>query len=174
MRSYELLAASAPSFPSEPVGSAFSQRFAVHYATGLVSDLSGVRVTVAYWAVWGTCLALILLLMHVLLSRLRLSLFAYGLCAALVILNAFALRPYAIVPGMVQDLVFILGLAAGGAVVRPRGGPSRTALSSRHRRRPRVKPPFSWPRRRGSGFRCRPRGGDAQPGRACLHTAFSL
>lgn len=109
--SYEVIAAAAPSFPSEALGSAFSQRFVVHYATGLVADLSGLRLTVAYRIVWVTCLALILLVVHLLLSRLRLSTFAYGLCAALIILNPFALRPYAIVPGMVQDLVFVLGLA---------------------------------------------------------------
>ena len=57
------------------------------------------------------CVTLLVLVLHLLLVRMGLSLFAYSLCMALVLLNPYALRPYAIAPGMLTDLVFVLGLA---------------------------------------------------------------
>jgi hypothetical protein len=107
---YEQVAEAAPSFPSHRIGSAYSERFAIHYATGLASYVSGVGLHAAYRVVSTLFLVLTLLALHALVSKRRLSTFAYGLILAIFILNPYALRSYVITPGDFQ-VVFVLGLA---------------------------------------------------------------
>src|SRR4051812_14326885 len=46
--SYERIASAAPGLPSARLGSAYTGRFAVHFVTGLLSDVLGIGLHAAY------------------------------------------------------------------------------------------------------------------------------
>lgn len=103
---YRQIAAAAPGLPDE-VGSAYAGRFVVHYLVGVVAHATGMSLDLAYGLSWG--------LLMLVLAAVLLALFGdlptgdFAVCAALFVLSPYALRPYALQTGMVQDLVFVIG-----------------------------------------------------------------
>jgi hypothetical protein len=108
---YVRIARAAPGFVDDTIGSAYTQRFASHWLVGVFHRLTGLELHQAYLIALVACLGALVLAMHRILAGLRLSLPAYALSVALLILNPYALRPYAKQPGALQDLVFVLGVA---------------------------------------------------------------
>jgi hypothetical protein len=110
--SYSLMSAAAPHLPSGGVGSAYAGRLLPHYAVGLLSDVTGFDLHTTYW-IAGIAVTLALALIAAELLR---ALDAPWIVAALV-LAAFIAGPYAspretlVAPGLLQDEVFVLGLA---------------------------------------------------------------
>src|SRR6266581_704856 len=88
VRSYETIAQAAPLFPSRQIPLHTLYRFA-----------------------WAALILLTLYAIHQALVALQIDPTAYRLCLALFLTNPYALRYYAIVPGMLQDLVFVFGTA---------------------------------------------------------------
>ncbi len=109
VRSYETIAQAAPLFPSRQIQMHHAQRFVVHYAVGSASQTLGIRLHTLYRFAWAALILLTLYAIHQALVALQIDPTAYRLCLALFLTNPYALRYYAIVPGMLQDLVAALG-----------------------------------------------------------------
>ncbi len=107
--SYRAIAAAAPGVPAEPVGSAYTGRFAIHYLVGLFSHLTSFSLSTSYDIVWVVLVAALLAALHANLRTLPTP--AYAMCAALFIFDPYALRSYLLETSMLQDLVFLIGLA---------------------------------------------------------------
>jgi hypothetical protein len=107
---YEILARAAPSFPKEVVGSAYTDRYFVHWFIGTISAVSGLPLSWIYRATCALLLSILITVIWAVFKRLDVFGWPRRLCLALVILNPYALRIYAIVPGMIADLVFQTGL----------------------------------------------------------------
>lgn len=105
---YRAIAAAAPGLPSEQIGSAYTARFGIHYLVGLLNQISIVSLDYAYAITWVMVVFAILAVGGVLFRGL--DVVSYGLCAALLLLNPYFLRPYVLQIELVQDLVFVLGL----------------------------------------------------------------
>jgi hypothetical protein len=108
---YQTIASAAPSLPTSRLGSAYTERFVIHYLLGTIAKAIGAPLPVVYWLAWGFFLALIAIVIHLILSSLRLSAISYWLCMAALLLSPFIFRLYALVPGMIQDVLFMLGLS---------------------------------------------------------------
>jgi hypothetical protein len=108
---YVPMAAAAPDLPDQDIGSAYTGRFATHYAVGLVSEALGVSVKAAYAIVWALVCAALLAVMLALLSRLGLPPWTLALCAGLFVANPYTFRQFAVETGRVQDVVLVLGVA---------------------------------------------------------------
>lgn len=106
---YRRIALAAPGFPTEPVGSAYTARFFIHYLVGVLSKVTGFSVDRTYDIVLLVVIAAILAVVYNLLRGLAVPDFA--VCASLFVFNPYTLRPYMLQTGCVQDLVFVLGLA---------------------------------------------------------------
>lgn len=118
--SYAPMAAAAPGLPHIRLGSDFTQRFVVHYCVGLLAKATGLSLPATYRAAWVVVFLAIVVTVVQLLWRLGVVGLGFRVCVAVLVLSPYAFRYYAIVPGMLADPVFELGLALSllGAVSR--------------------------------------------------------
>ena len=108
---YELMSRVAPSLPVTEIGSAYTARFVIHWSVGTISALSGASLEMTYRI---ACLIFMLAFawaVRLILIRLGATDWILGLGLALAVLNPYALRYYALVPGYLSDVVFQFGLA---------------------------------------------------------------
>ena len=111
VRSYELLAKSAPSLPAGDVPYHHAQRLFIHYIVGCFYKIFSLPIGVAY-EIWAFLIAgAIVFVVDRILLRLKLELDARTAVLAVLLLNPYTFRYYFIVPGMIADLVFVLGLS---------------------------------------------------------------
>ncbi len=108
---YSQIADAAPTLPAGPINFHHAQRFLAPYGVGVLASLVGFPVPIGFRLVTYSCLAAIVVLMHQLLRQCCLSRAMYGLCMGLLMLNPYLFRYYLLVPGMLPDVVFILGTA---------------------------------------------------------------
>lgn len=107
---YLVIASAAPGFPVERISVHFSQRWIPHYLVGFLSYSSRMELPSAYALANLAVLASILLVtLRILLKQARDEMF--GLLFFLILaLSAFSFRLNVFVPGLLADLVFVLGL----------------------------------------------------------------
>jgi hypothetical protein len=109
--SYEQIARAAPHFPQQPLQQQHAERFAIHWLVGTISDVTSIGLHDVYRV---TSLLLLLLLVAALaaaLRRLALDLNARVILTGLVIASAYPMRYLLAAPGMLADVVFLVGLA---------------------------------------------------------------
>lgn len=111
VRSYELIAATAPDLPDGELPAQHARRFVPHWTLGALADWTGLGVHALYRVAWGLLVVAIVAALHLTLGRLRAGRGAYSLAMGLLVANAYAFRYYAIAPGVLADLVFVAGLA---------------------------------------------------------------
>lgn len=108
--SYLKISSAAPSLPSEPVPFHFAQRFIPHYLVGYAAAAMGIRLETSYFIFNIILVAFIFTLSARLLFRrgkpYGLTLLAFALMA----LSPYAFRLNLLVPGMLADMVYSLGL----------------------------------------------------------------
>jgi hypothetical protein len=119
---YAQIARAAPHLPHGFIGSAYTQRFGIHYLVGLVSAL-GLSLHASYRVV-----SLVVIVLLVLAARRVVATVAVGAAAGALALSAFLLNPWSTLrdgilePASLPDTLFVLGLAVallGLARVRP-------------------------------------------------------
>ena len=111
VRSYELLARSAPSLPTGDVPYHHAQRLFIHYIVGCFYKIFSLPLGIAY-EIWALFIAgAIVAVIHRILLRLKLGVDAVTVVLAVLLLNPYTFRYYFIVPGMIADLLFVLGLS---------------------------------------------------------------
>ena len=103
--SYKLMSAAAPDLPTETIGSAYTGRFAVHYAVGLLSA-AGISLNAAYIVSWLAIFLGIVALTQRLISTAPVG--ALALALAVVVLNPYGARVSALEMGGLQDPAFAL------------------------------------------------------------------
>lgn len=111
VQSYEAIARSAPSFPEKVMPNQHTQRFVIHYIVGLVSKYLNVPLVSTYNIFLSLILIMILFTLGKTFKRLGLDPASYIFAYGVFILNPYSIRYYLITPGMISDLVFVLGLA---------------------------------------------------------------
>lgn len=121
---YHRIAAAAPGLPAQPIGSAYTARFATHYAVGLLHWATGLSLEVAYAVAFAAVLAALFATVHILFRTLAVG--DYAFAAALFVLNPYVLRPYELQTETLQDLVFVLGV--GICLIGLRDRSSRAVL----------------------------------------------
>ena len=118
---YRLMAQAAPGLlHGRIIPEWHAERFAVAWVVGVTAKLLGFSVVTSF-RVWVILvISAICLVLAELLMRIGLSLQAAIVCMAVFILNAYALRPYLLAPGGVDDLAFVFGatIAVRGLVLR--------------------------------------------------------
>ncbi|MGA8333335.1 MAG: hypothetical protein WB761_01230, partial [Solirubrobacteraceae bacterium] len=118
---YRLMAQAAPGLlHGRIIPEWHAERFAVAWVVGESAKILGYGVVTSFrvWTILvilATCLVLADTLV-----RIGLSLQAAIVCMAVFVLNAYALRPYLLAPGSVDDLALVLGItiAVRGLVLR--------------------------------------------------------
>lgn len=111
VRSYEQIASAAPGLPAGPIGSVYSQRFGIHYVVGLISHL-GLSLHASYRIVALVAVALLVLAAQRVIASVGIGGAAAGIALAAFLLNPWStLRDVIVLPGSVQDTLFVLGLA---------------------------------------------------------------
>jgi hypothetical protein len=108
---YELMSRVAPSLPVTEIGSAYTARFVIHWSVGTISALSGVSLELTYRIACLMIMVAFALTVRLILIRLGVTRWVLCLGLALAVLNPYALRYYALVPGYLSDVVFQFGLA---------------------------------------------------------------
>jgi hypothetical protein len=109
-REYVMMARAAPGLPDIRIGSAHAERFAVHYAVGLLADGTGLSLATAYRLVALTCVIATVAALAMLMSRIGVGWPTRAFVLAVIVLNPYALRPSVMVTATVQDAVFVLAL----------------------------------------------------------------
>jgi hypothetical protein len=118
---YRLMAQAAPGLlHGRIIPEWHAERFVAAWVVGVTAKLLSFSVVTSFriWVILmilGTCLVLADLLV-----RMELSLQAAIVCMAVFILNAYALRPYLLAPGSIDDMVFVFAatVAVRGLVLR--------------------------------------------------------
>ncbi len=108
---YSYIADAAPALPTVPINFHHAQRFLTPYGVGLLASWTGLPIPIGFRLATYSCLAAIALILHHVLRQCRLPRWMYGVCMGLLILNPYLFRYYLLVPGMLPDVVFILGTA---------------------------------------------------------------
>ena len=106
---YRIVSMAAPRLPAQEIGSAYSGRFITHYVIGVLADVSGSSLGLAYALGFIAVVGALLITLHLLLCALPLP--AYVLCVDVLVPSPYFIRPYLQDPGSLQDLVFVLGTA---------------------------------------------------------------
>lgn len=109
--SYQKIIEAAPALPETKLDQHHAQRFVPLYIIGTVAKFTGVPYRYWFHAVAILCSLLLVLFLCVLLQHLQLSTSAFYVLLALFVLNPYALRYYLLAPGMLSDLIFLLGSA---------------------------------------------------------------
>jgi hypothetical protein len=117
--SYRLMSDAAPALPTTPIASAYSDRYLVHWTVGTLAAVTGLSVPSTYRIAWLVAFAVVVLATHAALRALDVAGWPRRLCLALVVLNPYAMRYYALVPAYLADVLLqagvvlaVLGLAA--------------------------------------------------------------
>lgn len=108
--SYLVISSSAPSFPSERISFHFSQRWIPHYLVGCFAGYFGIDLGIAYTLCNGFLVISILVLIRHLLIQVARDESLVTVVFLLLALSAFSFRLYIFVPGLLADLVYVLGL----------------------------------------------------------------
>ncbi|MCS6815159.1 MAG: hypothetical protein NZ772_16515 [Cyanobacteria bacterium] len=109
--SYAQIAEAAPALPTIAIGFQYAQRLISPYVVGTLASLTHWPLPLCFRIITYSCLGAIVLVMQHLLQRFRLTPADYRFCLGLLILNPYLLRYYLLVPGMLPDVVFVLGTA---------------------------------------------------------------
>lgn len=109
--SYARIAEAAPASPTIAIGFQYAQRLMAPYVVGTLASLTHWPIPLCFRIITYSCLGAIVLVMHQILQWFRLTPADYRFCLGLLILNPYLLRYYLLVPGMLPDVVFILGTA---------------------------------------------------------------
>jgi hypothetical protein len=108
--SYEAIATAAPGLPDVLLPAHHAARFPVHWTVGTISALSGIPLHLVYRVALGAIVAVTLLLLHAIIAD-RLPDGSYVVVLAAFVLDPYTLRYDILVPGMLADAVFVLGIA---------------------------------------------------------------
>lgn len=114
MHHYEQIARAAPGLPLAGMSFHHAQRMAPHYAVGVISSTSGLSLELVYRAASAFLGLLALFFLSHALKTLGVGDEAWRICIAVFLLNPYLFRYYTVVPGMIQDQLFIA--AATGLV----------------------------------------------------------
>jgi hypothetical protein len=108
---YGQIAKAAPGLSPTLVNFHHAQRLIAPYLVGILADTAHVPISICFRLATYGCLAAIVIVMHHLLRRLHLTRFDHGLSMGLLVLNPYLLRYYLLVPGLLPDVVFVVGTA---------------------------------------------------------------
>lgn len=109
--SYLEISSAVPSLPSDEIPLHFAQRWLPHYLVGTAAAFWDIELGLAYGIINGAVVFSILLLAHSTLLQVAQDQ-EFGLLIFLMLaLSVFTFRLYIFVPGLIADLVFVLGLA---------------------------------------------------------------
>jgi hypothetical protein len=108
--SYQVMAEAAPKLPSVTLGSAYTARFPVHYAIGLLARLTPLTVHETYGVGVAVCIGAIAWTAWLILGELAVPRPWRAVAVSLLCLDPYSFRYYVMAPGMVADLVFVTGL----------------------------------------------------------------
>lgn len=109
--SYLVISSAVPNLPVDTVSYHFAQRWVPHYIVGYLASFFNIDLGAAYGISNGIVVVSILLLSgDILLRTARDQTFGI-LIYLLLTLSVFTFRLYIFVPGLLADLVFVLGLA---------------------------------------------------------------
>lgn len=98
--SYQVMSAAAPGLPDTRIGSAYTDRYLPHWLIGAVAKGMALPLTSVYRLGWAAGFVGVLGVIHAILRTLDLPRWPRRLCLALVALNPYALRFYALAPGL--------------------------------------------------------------------------
>jgi hypothetical protein len=108
--SYEAIARAAPGLPGADLPAHHAERFPVHWVVGTLDDVLGAPLHALYRVLMIAAMAGTLALLHAIVAR-RLPVAAYAVVVGAFVLNPYALRYQLLVPGMLADATFVLGIA---------------------------------------------------------------
>lgn len=108
---YEPMALAAPGLTEKKIAHHHGQRLFSHYVIGSTAKLLGVAHEGVYRAFWLAMTLGLSALVWFLVARLVDDRFSRALCFSVFAFNPYTLRYYALVPGMMQDLLFMTGSA---------------------------------------------------------------
>jgi hypothetical protein len=111
VKAYLQISGAAPHFPKAPLGSAYTERFSIHYLVGLLHKGTGLSLITTYRVVGMIVAAGILWVAILTLRRLGLHGTFFRICLTIFVLNPYSFRYYALAPGMLADPVYELALA---------------------------------------------------------------
>jgi hypothetical protein len=110
---YMAIAAAAPHLPSPSLEYHHAQRLVVPFVIGIASKSLGLSYEKMFLIAALLCCALVIVVADLIFDELKLSPPVAFLCLSLLVLNPYTFRYYLAVPVMINDLVFVLGLAIG-------------------------------------------------------------
>jgi hypothetical protein len=110
---YERMAEAAPGLPDGgPIGSVFTDRFSLHYLTGLAADLTGLSVRTTYRVGALAFVLLAIAAAALVLHSLGVRRWVYTVGLSAFVLGAYSdIRDVLQAPGALQDIAFVLGAA---------------------------------------------------------------
>lgn len=111
LRSYLVIARAAPSFPDRPVRRPFAERFPAHWVAGAISDATGIPLEDVYRTLSIVVVAVLIVVVHATLVRIHVGAQAYVLATGVLVAGVYPLHFLLAGAGMLQDDVFLLGLA---------------------------------------------------------------
>jgi hypothetical protein len=116
-RSYMAIALAAPALPTAPtiesdrLPTNHTARFIVPYLVGTVAHFTGIAHERMFLIATVLFCGIVIFCVHSLLGHISVSDTQYGLLMLLLIANPYMFRYYLAVPAMVNDIVFVAGLA---------------------------------------------------------------
>ena len=107
---YLIISKAAPAFPLEFIPFHFSQRWIPHYIVGLIAKDLYINLDLAYAFFNWLLIFVILILSHNIIMRNACDKWLGTLIFLILSLSTFTFRLYIFAPGLLADLVFVLGL----------------------------------------------------------------
>lgn len=108
---YEQIARAAPGLPADALSEQYAERFPIHWAIGVVADLTGADLHTVYRVAGLLLLFALVAMMALVLRRLDVDRFTRIVLVGLVVASAYPVRLLLAAPGMVADALFLVGLA---------------------------------------------------------------
>lgn len=109
-RSYEAMARAAPGLPDKGLPVEHAQRFATHFLIGAADDVTGLPLHTVYWITALAALGLLMLLVERTTSRVAADTPTYVVLMGAVLSSPYLLRYHLVAPGLLADIVFMIGL----------------------------------------------------------------
>lgn len=109
--SYERIALAAPGLPSVRLQLQHAERFAPHWLVGAIAAATGIPLHDLYWAATSLVLLALFLAIDAALAAAAVAPAAHGLALGLLVASVFPVHYLLDAPGMLQDAVFLAGLA---------------------------------------------------------------
>lgn len=109
--SYLKISTVAPILPTEKVAYHFSQRFIPHYIVGCISHYSGLNLSTSYQLLNILLLYSIFIISFNLINKFSSNILISLVFFSYLVLSPFTFRLNIMVPGLLADLVFILGMS---------------------------------------------------------------